>query len=500
MEKLSGNKGYSSRFGMICVMLAASVGTGNLWRYPRLVCEYGGGFVFVTVIALVLLAIPIAIVENFAGRSSRHSSPGAFRDTIGKKFTWMGTFGAIVCFMVHACYIIVLVWCVRYTFMSLGKTYFGVQDKMALFNDVASSDWFTTICWIGILILTYLCTTKQSLLEKVTKILVPALFFIVVLLVIYAVTRPGAAAGLKYAFSFAPSDLANSTIWIEGITQVFWSLGPGLMVAMSIHKFTHKDEDIVVNMKAQGFGDMTFAILGTLMVIPCIFIFTGSEAEAVALCKTGNNGLTFVGLTNLFETIPGGFIVAALFFISLSFAAFSSVIAVTPCFTGVFTDCGMSRKKANLIVVLGYGIFGLPSIISQDIFSNQDGTWGFGVFIGAMLSIFLGLKFGPTKIREKFVNPVSDKKLSKVFDISIKFIAPIVTVIVFAKWIIDSIGWDPQWWNPISVSSLGTMVVQWAIAFAIGLFVNNKLNEKIIGNYVLEEGFSDVPEQLMKEV
>lgn len=501
MEKIKKeNKGYSSRFGMLCVMLAASVGTGNLWRYPRLVCEYGGGFVFVTVLALILIAIPIVMVETFAGRASRHSAPGAFRDTIGPKFTWMGTFGTVVYFMVHSCYIVVLAWCVRYTFMSMGKTYFGVKDKLTLFNDVASGDWITALCWIGVLILAYLCVTRQSLLEKVTKLMVPALFVIVVILVFYAVTRGGASAGLKYAFNFGIEDITNSTIWIEGMTQVFWSLGPGMMVAISIAKFAPKNEDIVVNTRAQGFGDMTFALLGTLIVLPCIFAFTGSQEEAVELCRTGNNGLTFVGLTSLFEDIPGGALIGTFFFLALAFAAFSSVIVATTCYSGIFTDCGMSRKKASAIVIGGHCLFGLPSILSQDILSNQDTVWGFGVFIGAMMSLFLGIRFGAKKIREKFINPVSDKKMGKSFDILVNVVAPVATVAVFVKWIIDSIGWDEQWWNPISVSSLGTMVVQWTLALVISLGVNKMVNKKTRGSYVLEEGFDDVPAELMKDV
>lgn len=489
--------GYGSRFGLLCLMVGGSVGTGNLWRYPRLACQYGGGFILATVIALIGVAIPLVMVENFAGRASRHSSAGAFRDILGEKYTWMGTFATTCYFMMHSCYAVVLAWCVRYMFMSLGKTYFGVKDKMALFNQVAATDWGTTFCWIGVMVLAYICLRRQRLVEKANETIVPILAVILIILVIYALTRDGASEGLKYAFSIDPKLFFSGAMWLDAFAQVFWSLGPGCMLVISIAKFNARNEDVAVNCKVQGFGDMSFALLGTLVVLPSIFSFEGAD-KAMELCKSGNNGLTFLGLTSMFEAMPAGAILGALFFLALSLAAFSSVIAATTSFMGILTDTGMGRKKAAAIAVGAQMVVGLPSILSQDIMTNQDTVWGYGIFIGAMFSSFLGFKFGAKRIRTDFINPVSNRKVGKAFDISIGGLALIVTTAILIIYIIQSFG--PGWWNPISTSSLGTMFLQWAVIFCIAFGTRSYMNRNIKGRYFNGKEFPEIPEELMKEI
>ena len=283
METLNNTEksGYGSRLGMICILISGSVGTGNMWRYPRLVCTYGGAFIIATVVGLLLIAIPLCMNENFMGRASRHSAPGAFRDLLGPKFTWMGTFATLCYFMMHCNYTVILAWCVRYTFMSAGGTYFGVEDKMALFNSVASRDVFTGICWVGIVALAWIFASRQSMLEKGAKFIVPAMAVILFIMIGFAATREGGVEGLKYSYSFTAGELVDPNIWLQAITQDFWSLGSGTMLCVTMAKFARKDEDIVVNTKIQGFGDASFAQLATLAVLPCI-----PGTEFVVPCDT----------------------------------------------------------------------------------------------------------------------------------------------------------------------------------------------------------------------
>lgn len=493
--------GYGSRIGLLCVLVAGSVGTGNMWRYPRLVCTYGGAFVITSIIGLILIAIPLVMNENFMGRASRHSAPGAFRDLLGPKYTWMGTFATICYFMMHCNYTVILAWCVRYIFMSLGGTYFGVEDKMALFNDVASKDLWTGVCWVGIVILAWFFMKTQSAMEKMTKFIVPAMFFILVIMIVFAATREGGIEGYKYSFSFTAKDLVNPTIWLEAITQDFWSLGSGTMLCVTMAKFARRDEDIVVNSNVQAFGDSSFAMLATLAVLPCIFSFAGSTEEAVALAKSGNNGLTFVGLCNLFESVAGGRILGALFFAALVFAAFSSVCVAGTVFAGPLIDCGMKRGKAVALVLAGHLVIALPCFLNQDILTNQDSTWGFGIFIGGTFSGLFAMKYGAKKIRQ-MVNSVSDKQLGKAFVYLVGLLAPIGCIIIMAAYLIQSIGWDPEWYNPFRTSSTMTMLVQWGIALIISLALNKIINKKTIGKYYDPDKneFPDIPDQLMEQV
>ncbi len=497
-EKAVKKSGYTSRFGLLCVLIGGSVGTGNLWRFPRLVANYGGGFILVMVTCAFLVAIPIIYVENFLGRATRHSAPGAFRDTIGPKYSWMGTVSTIIYYLMTCYYMVVLAWCLRYAIMSLSKSYFGM-DKLALFTEITNGDIGTAVLWVVGLILLYICIRKQEALEKASSVIVPVLFVILIGLVIYALTLKGASGGLKYAFTIDYKSIFKPIIWLEALTQCAWSIGPGTMMMIASSKYTSRDEDITLNTRTQAFGDMSFAMLGTLCVLPCIFAFSPSTEAAAEVMKSGNNGLTFIGLTNMFEIMPAGNIVGTLFFICLSFAAFSSAALMTTCMSNILIDIGMKRTKASKICVVAMAIIGIPSIISQDFLTNQDNAWGFGLVFGIVFLGFLTHKFGPEKMRTQFINPVSDIKVNKSFNFLTSRLAPIVTVVVLVAWCIQAIGWDEKWWNPISTSSLGTMLYQWIIVFIIAFAVNNKLNKCIKHNYFNGESFSDVPEEILNE-
>lgn len=323
-EKLSTSKsGYSSRFTLICVLIGGSVGTGNLWRFPRLVAGNGGGaFILVMVLCVFLSALPLLYVENFLGRATRHAAPAAFRDVAGPKYTWMGMFSTVAYLLMTAYYMVVLAWCLHYAWMSLTKSYFGV-DKDALFDSVTNGHPVTIGIWVVALVCLYIGISKQSFLEKISSVLLPMLFVILIGLVIYALTRPNAVEGLKFAFRLDVEDLVDINTWKEALTQCAWSIGPGTMMMITAAMVSDKNGDITLNTHVQAFGDMTVALLGTVCVLPIIFANALSVEAATEICEQGNNGLTFLALTGMFESMPGGSLVGTGFFLCLSFAAFT---------------------------------------------------------------------------------------------------------------------------------------------------------------------------------
>ena len=278
-------------------------------------------------------------------------------------------------------------------------------------------------------------------------------------------------------------------------------MGAGTMFCITMAKFARKDEDIVVNTKVQAFGDSAFALLATLSVLPCIFSFAGSTEEAVALAQSGNNGLTFVGLCNLFESVPGGRVIGFLFFLCLVFAAFSSVCAAGTVFAGPLIDCGMKRSKAMALILTGHIVIAIPCFFNQNILTNQDTVWGFGIFIGGTFSGFLAFKFGAEKIRQ-MVNAVSDRNLSKSFVYLAGALCPIVCVVILVVWLVQAVSWDPEWYNPFRESSFMTLVLQWAVAFIISFALNRKINQKTKGIFFDPDAteFPAVPDQIMEQV
>lgn len=492
------DSGYSSRFGFICVLVAASVGTGNIWRFPRMVASYGGAFIIIMIVFTFILMIPIGYVENVMGRASRHGAPGAFRDMLGKKYTWLGSFNMVVYFLMLCYYMVVCAWTLHYTVLSVTGGYYG-EDKEALFNAASNGNVGTIVCWLVCLAVLYFCISKQSTLEKATKLLVPSLAIILICLVVYALTRDGSIEGIKYGFSMQPSDFTNPSLWLDAITQAIWSMGPGTYIIIATSKYTGKNDDIALNTRLQCFGDMSFAVLGAMLVLPCVFALASSNEAAIEACASGNNGLTFIALTGLFETLGGaGRIIGTLFFASLFMAAFSSAIVMITPFTNHLIDTGMTRKKANTIGTIGLLVIGIPSVMSLDFQTNQDNVWGMGLFFGGLFISIAGNVIGPKKLREKFINPVSDIKVGKSFDILIRT-APFIFGVIIIAWAIQAIGWDPQWWSLLSTSSFGTMFYQWAVVFIVVFAFNNKIASSVKKKFYNGESFAELPEEIKNE-
>ncbi len=490
--------GYSSRFALICVLIGGSVGTGNLWRFPRLVANTGGAaFIIVITVCVFLTALPLLYVENFMGRATRHSAPGAFHDICGKKYTCLGMFATLAYLLMLAYYLVVLAWCLRYAGMSLTGGYFGV-DKESLFTTVTTANPATIAVWAVALILVYFGIAKQEALEKVSSILMPCLFGLLIGLVVYALTRKGAYEGLKYTFTLDPKSLVDINIWKEALTQVAWSIGPGTMMMITAAMVSHKDGDITLNSHVQAFGDMTVAMLGTVCVLPIIFANALTPEAAKEICASGNNGLTFMALTEMFESMAGGRFVGCAFFLCLSFAAFTSATLMAMCGVNILIDCGMSRKKGSLIVVLFLAIVGLPSAINPDILNNQDNVWGFGLMWGSLFLGIAAMKFGAKKMRTKFLNPVSDIKISKTFDILAPYVAPLLVLAVLVVWMVSSIGWsDTPWAMTFTGVTTGTILYQWIVVFIASIFLSRWYNKKIVANYYDGEEFPEMPEGLL---
>ena len=498
MEEQKNISGYSSRFGLLCVLIGSSVGAGNIWRYPRMAALNGGGaFVVAMLICLVCVGIPVLYVENFLGRATRHGSTGAFRDVLGKKFAWMGTWGSMCNLLMTSMYVVATAWICRYLGMSLTRSYWGVEDKDALFHSVSNGDPITIVIFLVLIFLLYFAIQSQKILEAVAKVMLPTLFVILVVIAVYACTRDGGVLGMEYLFHIEWSDFASPNTWLNALTQTAWSLGPGMLTFLNTAIFNSKSDDIVLNTKCQGFGDLTCGMLGGLCVLPCIFAFMPTE-EALAACESGNASLLFVGLGSLFEKIPGGFIISILFFVALAFAAFSSILTMAMVGVCTLMDMGMSRKKGVLTICIFYAVVGFPSVMSLTVANNQDTVWGVGFVITMVFLSFVVHKVGAEKIRTQFVNPVSDSKTSKFFNFCMLYLVPILIIIMFAWWCIQAISWYPDtWWNPFQESSLGSMLLQWGILIILCFAFNNFLCKKISPSVYDGEDYPPVPERYL---
>lgn len=196
-------RGFATRWGLILSLIGASAGTGNVWRFPRMAALNGGGsFVLAWLVSLVIVSIPVIIAEMVLGRATRHGCPGAFRDFIGKKYTWMGAFLSLTCIGITAYYTAIMAWVLQYAIVAATKGFGNVNTEL-MYENVVSGNWMTVALFIVSLSITAFIVSKGigSGIEKVNNFMVPTLFILLIIVAVRCVTLPGAAQGLEFLFA-----------------------------------------------------------------------------------------------------------------------------------------------------------------------------------------------------------------------------------------------------------------------------------------------------------
>lgn len=470
---------FSSRSGLILAGLGMAVGTGNLWRFPRIAAENGGAaFLIPWLIFLFLWSLPLLIAEFGLGRGSRRGVIGAFADLVGRRCAWMGGFVAVTSVMILLYYSVVTGWTLKYfTATLLGQLEGGAAETY--WNGYSASIWQP----LGFQIVSVLIAAAiigrgvVAGIERANRVLIPTLFVLLVVAVVRSVTLPGSGRGLAFLFNPDLSLLGSYRTWLEALTQSAWSTGAGWGLILTYAVYVKHDEDVVLNSTAIGLGNNTASILAGMAIVPTAFAIL-SENEALAAMATGNTGLTFIWIPQLFERIPGGGLFLPLFFLALFCAALSSLIAMFELATRILMDTGMPRRRAIRWVTAAVIVGGAPSAASLAIFENQDWVWGLALMISG-LCIAMGVRrFGIARFRRELVD-VSDGHLQagRIWEWVLKWLVPIEFLAMFTWWTYQAVAvFDPAgWWNPLRVGSLGTCLLQWGIALALLLAFNRRI-------------------------
>ncbi len=476
-----------SRWGIVFAGLGMAVGTGNMWRFPRIVAQYGGGaFMLVWILFLFIWAFPLLTIELAVGKKTRQGVIGSFADLMGRKFAWMGTWVAFVTAAITFYYAVVTGWCLKYF---LATCFQGLINKNPeRFWVGFTSSWEPVVfhfaaIFIGCGII-YFGVVKG--IERANRILIPSLFILLLVAAARALTLPGAFQGLNFLFTPNFSQLGNLEVWLNAASQAAWSTGAGWGLLLTYAVYSRKNENPVVTAATLGFGNNLASLLAAIVVIPTVFSFfygqNMAQEKVLDIMRQGNEGLTFKWIPNLFSQIPSGSFFLALFFLALCFAAFSSLIAQLELITRIFMDGKFSRKKAVLIVGGACFVLGLPSALSLGFFNNQDHVWGLGLLVSGSFFIFMVLKIGPKRFREEIItDPAHKIKLGKAFDFLVKFLLPVQIIVMLVWWFWDSYQGDPENWLDIfSRGSVGTVLFQWAVALAVFILFNKLITRRFV--------------------
>jgi NSS family neurotransmitter:Na+ symporter len=480
---------FASRWTLIIATLGIAIGTGNIWRFSRVVAQNGGGsFLIPWVIFLILWSVPLIIAEFAIGKNSRLGPIGAISKTAGKNFTWMGGFIVVVSTAIMFYYSVVTGWCLYYFYSSVSGELLNQTNHLAYWNQFSSGYLPLLFHLFAVLIVSVIVLRGiTNGIEKVTKILVPLLLIILSGLFFRAITLPGSLEGIKYFFTPDLETLLDYKVWLNALTQNAWDTGAGWGLIMTYAIYMKKKEDISLNASLIAFGNNSISLLAGITIFSTVFALSSVDAiSQISQSGPANTGLTFIYLPLLFTKLSSSYFInsifASAFFIALFFAALTSLISLIELATRTLIDFGIVRKKSILIVSIFAFIFGIPSALNNSILVNQDWVWGVGLILSGAFIAFSIIKFGVDKFRDEVINGFgSDFKIGKWFNYIIKYLIPIQAFVLLIWWLGSSISWDSQWLNPFRTENFGTVIFQWGIVIFILISINTFLYKNSAG-------------------
>jgi len=476
---MSQGEQFGSRWGLILATLGMAVGTGNIWRFPRIVASNGGGsFLVAWVVFLLLWSVPLMIVEFSFGKNSRMGAIGAFTRMAGKNFAWMGGWVALCATAIMFYYSVVAGWCIRYLAASLSGELANMPQG-GLWESYAGS--WTAVGTHAVAMGLGIAVVWHGVrgIERVAKVLIPGLFILVVILAIRAVTLPGAAAGLEFLFTPDWAKLGEVQIWLQALTQNAWDTGPGWGLILTYAIYMRVREDVPLNAFLIGFGNNSVSLLAGIMVLCTVFAVNPGAREAIV--GAGNYGLTFEWMPVLFRSIPAGQIFMVFFFLALTFAAVTSLISMLELATRVLIDSGVRRKSAILWVGGAGLLFGAPSALSLTVLGNQDWVWGVGLMLSGLFFSLAARKFGLERLRKDVVNAEgADLQVGRWWVFIVGVLVPVEAVTLMIWWLWGAAQGEGSW-NPLSAGSAGTVLAQWTVALVALLLLNRFLAGRCSG-------------------
>ena len=493
---------FSSRWGLILSVLGIAVGTGNIWRFPRIAASNSGdtgagAFLLAWLIFLFVWSIPLIIAEYALGRKGRMGVIGTFARVAGEKFAWMGAFVAFVATAIMFYYSVVAGWCMFY----LAEM---VANPLPLTTEAAQGVWdgfqaggqpvFFHALAMGFGALAVWKGVRS--IERVNKVLIPALLLIVLIAVGRTLTLDGAMDGVRFLFTPEWETLAHPRIWLEALTQNAWDTGAGWGLILTYGAYMQAKHGVVKNALITGIGNNTVSLLAAIIIFGTVFAILGAEmpkAEVLDVMKTSGpaaTGLTFIWMPQLFAKMPAGNVFAVLFFLGLSFAAFSSLISMIELATRVIVDLGLRRRHA-IFSVCGVGfLLGIPSAVNLGFFENQDFVWGVALMISGAFIAFAVIRYGATRFRLEVIDHLpGDWNAGRVWDGLMTYVIPILAVILLGWWLfLSATVYAPEtWYDPTDPFSVMTCLMQWGVVLVVFLALNRWLARRTLATAISEE-------------
>ena len=482
---------WGSRAGFILAAVGSAIGLGNIWRFPYMAYENGGGAFFIPYLfAMITAGIPFMILEFSMGQKYRGSAPATLAK-INSKFEWLGWFQVGVAAIIGVYYVAIIGWSISYLGMSFTQSW-GADTNAFFFNEylklgsdnsptaLGSIQWNIAAAMLLAWAITYAAIVSgvKAGIERASKIMMPILFIMVLILIARVISLPGALDGVNYMFEPDFSKIWDLKVWAAAYGQIFFTLSIGFAIMLAYSSYLPEKSDITNNAFMTVLINCGFSILAGIMIFSVLGYMAQEQAKPITEVVSAGVGLAFVTLPAAINLLPIPYILGPVFFLALTVAGLSSHISITEAVTSAFIDkLNWSRKKAANIIV-GTGVVvsmafatngGLLLLDLVDHFTNNVGIM-FGGFVEIVLMAWLLNKI--PSVRE-YVNATSDFAVGQWFDICLRFITPVILAVILATKLFDLFtvgygGYD---------LTIGWVVIAALLVFGITINVTNRQQE-----------------------
>lgn len=433
--------GFSSRFGIIAAAAGSAVGLGNIWKFPYIIGENGGSaFILVYLLSILAVGIPVLLAEFIIGRRGQANAVRSFKKIApNTKWSGIGWMGIVAAFMILGFYTVIAGYTIHYFILTVTNSFAGMSSAQITdtFNNFASSTRpiIYTVIFI-ILSLGILFGGIKDGIEKYTKVLMPGLVGIIALLVIRAITLPGAEEGIQFLLKPDFSELSMKAV-LDALGHSFFSLSVGMGTMLTYGSYISKKESLTSITFSIAAADTIIALLAGLAIFPAVFAF--------GIDPTSGPGLVFITLPNVFLQMPGGIIFGALFFLLLFIAALTSVVSIFEVIIAYITEelkvnrhkamglttlaviviatfCALSQTPDTSLIFNGHSLFDWMDLLSANVLLPIGGL---------LIMIFLGFIMKRSDLEDELHHGSKSIKGTMAYITITKFVAPVAIAIVF---------------------------------------------------------------------
>ena len=424
---------WSSGFGFVVAAAGSAIGLGNIWKFPYITGRNGGGaFILIYIGCVAFIGVPILLAEFLIGRRTQRNPVGAFTALRpGTPWSLVGWLGVASGFLILSYYGVVAGWVLDYVFLSLRNSFAGLPpDRIyALFSDLEGS-LPRQILWQGVfmaLTIGIVAGGVQSGIERGNAIMMPLLALFMAGLLVYAATTPGAGAGYDFLLTLR-WDQVTPRAFLDAMGQAFFSLSLGMGAMITYGSYLERDVNLFRSAWYVALSDTAIALFAGLVIFPLVFAF-GLEPAA-------GPGLLFRTLPVAFAQLPAGWLIAAVFFLLVTFAALSSAISLLEVVVAYFVDeRGWTRRRAAVGLGLVIFVLGIPSAMGENVLAFMDSlASNYMLPLGGLATaVFAGWVLTRHERRDEVSHPALWRYLFHGWSFLLRYVSPVAVAVVFLE-------------------------------------------------------------------